>query len=176
MELAFEGKTFKELFPKCGKWADEGKRIGISMSTGEMGNQGHLITSYMIVSGPVHRSLRVRPSKALVAWIRERMILVDRDLMYFGACVRDDGTALLTVSYSQILGSRWLALVPASTVPKPKKVVDVWAEPKNRKCVVCGYGRAPFVQEVGLYVHEGECAEKLQERMAGELRERTTEK
>jgi len=63
--------------------------------------------------------LQVEPREGLVEWIAENMLLADLDTISFEAVVRDDGTALLLASYSQIIGSRWLALVPADTLPKP---------------------------------------------------------
>jgi hypothetical protein len=52
----------------------------------------------------------------------EPVTFLREDWAFFGRTTYDkaprgDGTALITAEYSRILGSHWLALVDASTVP-----------------------------------------------------------
>lgn len=49
------------------------------------------------------------PTQAVLDYIGEKMIAIDNDLLYFSICCREDGTALVSVQYNQIIGSRWLA-------------------------------------------------------------------
>lgn len=45
------------------------------------------------------------------------MLQVDNDSIYFEIIVRDDGTADVYARYNQIIGSRMLATIDASTLP-----------------------------------------------------------
>lgn len=51
-------------------------------------------------------------------FIKEQMLSIPGDSIFVSVAVRDDGTALVTFSYNQILGSRWIAIVPQDTLPK----------------------------------------------------------
>lgn len=79
---------------------------------------GNVITNYCMVSGKEYRSFHVRPKQEVIEYVRNNMIPVYYDHIYFQVVVRNDNTALITASYNQIIGSRWLALVDADTVPK----------------------------------------------------------
>ena len=46
------------------------------------------------------------------------MLLLDNDTMTFQITERSSGTALVTIQYSLILGSRWLAIIDPATIPK----------------------------------------------------------
>lgn len=49
--------------------------------------------------------------------VNGRMVVVPYDTIGFKVTVRDDGSALVTAEYSQILGSHWLAEIDAATIP-----------------------------------------------------------
>jgi hypothetical protein len=61
--------------------------------------------------------LDVRPRKAVVDMIGERMMLSDQYRINFGIVCREGGSALVTAHYNLISGSRWLALIHADTIP-----------------------------------------------------------
>jgi len=63
-------------------------------------------------------SLRLKPRERVVEYIDNNMIKIAYDTIHFEIVVYDDGTALVLVKYSQIIGSRWLAMVDASAVPR----------------------------------------------------------
>ncbi len=65
--------------------------------------------------------LDVRPRKAVVDAIGERVILSDGYTFHFEVVVRGDGTALVLVKCDQIIASRWLAIVHAETIPGLRK-------------------------------------------------------
>lgn len=57
----------------------------------------------------------VHPAPAVAAFLEENWM--GDSTGCFRVTVRDDGTALVTAEYDRIIGSHWLALVDASTVP-----------------------------------------------------------
>lgn len=61
--------------------------------------------------------LTVDPPNSVIEWVGENMLLMDRDTLNFSVVMRRGGTALILVSYNIILGSKWLAIVDARTVP-----------------------------------------------------------
>ena len=61
-------------------------------------------------------SCRVELADWLVDWIRDNMLPVDYDTIYFTATNRGDGWTLISAQYNQIIGSRWLALVRTVSV------------------------------------------------------------
>jgi hypothetical protein len=67
---------------------------------------------------PLYPTIRATPM--LADFIKGNSIYGDeRDLSrshYIEVCFRDDGTALVLMKYQQILGSRWLCIVPQSQV------------------------------------------------------------
>lgn len=119
-------KSFADLFETATRY-DHSKPLDGRLEWPLVGNTGpivgrntagNVITSYCCVQSTPHReSMHVRPRSEVIEFIRQRMIQIDYDHIYFNVIMRSDGTALITASYNQILGSYWLALVPASTVP-----------------------------------------------------------
>lgn len=90
-------------------------------------NKGYAeLSSFCTVSGAgalgAHvRHLDVKPRKAVIDAIGERVILSDGYTFHFEVIVRGDGTALVIVKHDQIIGSRWLAIIHAETVPGFRK-------------------------------------------------------
>lgn len=76
------------------------------------------IGPYCTVSGKRHEALHVVPNEAVMAHIRQRMILGSNDTVNFKCVMRDDGTCLVTADNSQIIGGTWLALIPAEDVER----------------------------------------------------------
>ena len=64
-----------------------------------------------------HHSEYRQPSETMLAYVRDNMLPVDYDSIYFTVTDRGDGTTLICAQYNQILGSRWLAFVDTDTVP-----------------------------------------------------------
>jgi hypothetical protein len=81
---------------------------------------GLVISEYCSVRGRRgdFYSLRVTPGKKLLAYLSKTMLLIDNDQINFEIVIREGGKALVLAKYNQIIGSRWLALVPATEVPK----------------------------------------------------------
>ncbi len=81
------------------------------------------LSSFCSVSGAkVDRTcLDVKPRKAVIYAIGESMIMSDGYTFHFEVVARGDGTALVLAKYDQIIGSRWLAIVHAETVPGHRK-------------------------------------------------------
>lgn len=76
-----------------------------------------VVSSHCSVDGgKSYRCLRVQPKSEVLGWIADNMLRIG-DQLSFKVVKRDDGTALIVVTHSCIIGSRWLALVDASTVP-----------------------------------------------------------
>jgi hypothetical protein len=66
--------------------------------------------------GGLYRHVYVHPCDPVAAYLR-RNWLGDSPGSY-QVTVRNDGTALITAEYSRIIGSHWLALVDAASVPE----------------------------------------------------------
>jgi hypothetical protein len=80
--------------------------------------KGKTVSSYCTVSGgEQYRSFSVKPQQRVMDYIGENMLDIAYDSIYFTVTIRDDGSALLAAQYNQIIGSRWLAIVDASTIP-----------------------------------------------------------
>lgn len=75
------------------------------------------LSSFCSVSHP-RPSLNVTPRPEVIEKLGRNMLLVDGYVLNFEIVVRADGTALVLCKYNCILGSRWLAIVPASEVPE----------------------------------------------------------
>jgi len=69
-----------------------------------------------------HIALYVVANPYLVSWLRENLIDIDYDTLHFELIVYENGNALVTVSYGQIIGSRWLAILPA---PEPARLIRI---------------------------------------------------
>lgn len=65
-----------------------------------------------------HYSVKVKPHQHIIDFVKNNMIAVDYDSIYFKIIVHDNGWALVTAQYSQILGSHYLAYIDANTQPK----------------------------------------------------------
>lgn len=113
--LAMPDRTFAELFTEVRPWVQrqDGHADDVEPDT----DIGH----YLAVSGKGgHRGFWVKPAPFLVAWIEANMLRIDNDRKYFEVVIRDDDTALVLVKYNVILGSRWMTIVPASTLTLPE--------------------------------------------------------
>jgi hypothetical protein len=116
-QLFMEGKTFEDLFftqdHYLRKWDSEhdGHRSDAVANHPDIGH-------YLVVSGVNgHRSFHVSPKPELVSWIAKEMLVIERDRKYFEVVERVDGSALVIVKHDQILGSRWLTIVPTASLP-----------------------------------------------------------
>lgn len=76
-----------------------------------------LLSSFCSVSHP-RPSLNVTPKLEVIEKLGRNMLLVDGYVLNFEIVVRGDGTALVLCKYNRILGSRWLAIIPASEIPE----------------------------------------------------------
>jgi len=105
-------------FPKCERLADLFDKIGPYDKDAKSTQRVHSMTlgPYCVVSDGGYRSAGVHATDAVVAFCNESMIDIDRDSLYFEIVVRDDDSALVLVKHNQILGSRWLAILPATAV------------------------------------------------------------
>ena len=90
--------------PESGEWITRPEQEG----QGRM--HGPIVSEFLHLSGA--ESIRVVPAPKVLEMIARDMLVIDSDRMYFEAVERDDGTVLLTVHYGQIIGSRWLAVIP----------------------------------------------------------------
>lgn len=121
--------TFGELFPaakprvgecpvlltlpswEAGTWSD---RAGTTKC---------YVTSYMAVDdvGCIgYRSMQVEAAPAVLDEIKSNMLHGSGDTIHFRVVVWDDGKALVMAEYSQIVGSRYLAIIDAATIPVGK--------------------------------------------------------
>ena len=122
-ELAFpEAKSLSDLFEstEVRKPSESSEKIKIWKGEDPHDPQAETyLTSYCQVrrANGGFDFLHVKPRERVVEYIDNNLIKVAYDSIHFEIVVYDDGTALVLVKYSQIIGSRWLAMVDASTVP-----------------------------------------------------------
>lgn len=60
--------------------------------------------------------LTVEPSESMLAFVEEKMITVEHDRLTFEMIERQDGV-LIIIRHGQIIGSRWLNIIPREGVP-----------------------------------------------------------
>lgn len=110
-------KRFDQLFTGAGPWAGPSKPAPRLMRFRGWAGKG-----WSEVSGYVHdrdgNSLSVTGvSLELRNYLETTILHVPNDSIYFELIRRDDGTALVTAQYNVIIGSRWLAVIDAATIP-----------------------------------------------------------
>jgi hypothetical protein len=127
--------TFDELFPCVGERNKQElenvlRRFefesGSFLGNGKRKMVHQVVGSGLSISGnkePYRYTHIVEINPALLDCIEEYMIRVDYDSISFQINVWDDGRALVCAHYSQILGSRYLAVIDASTIPDHLKAV-----------------------------------------------------
>lgn len=114
-----------DLFASAGPWT--GSETWTGVVSGSM-----VVGTYADVRrGPKwgHASLSLRPTVGLWAWLRDNLISVDYDTIGFSLVAWEDGTVLVIARHNQIIGSRWLAILPAAELPPDVRAV-VFPEPE----------------------------------------------
>lgn len=110
-----EIKSFKELFNDY-----QFKHINTKAQYQDLGGGCHCSTHLSIMNTHTQpHFLYVELKPEIFKPVIETMYKIynDNDHISLEAVVRDDGTALIIVSYNQIIGSRWIAVIDASTIP-----------------------------------------------------------
>jgi predicted transcriptional regulator len=79
-------------------------------------NIGNLVTMQKAFQGGGYRYLYAVPSAALVEFVKENMIQVAYDAISFSLMI-DGDLATVRAEYSQIIGSRIVAVIDAATIP-----------------------------------------------------------
>jgi hypothetical protein len=62
-------------------------------------------------------TLYVKPKQFIINWIKENMLNIGYDNLYFEIVEHDDGKALLLIHYNLIIGSRWLTKINIDSIP-----------------------------------------------------------
>lgn len=116
--LAFpEVKSFDELFVDYAPWNSTlSRRPTPQAIEGIKASKHGQIGPYLSMRDG--HSLAVRPSPAVVQYVKDNMLPIVEDHIYFEVIDRGEGESLVTASYNKIIGSRWLALIKTSTVPR----------------------------------------------------------
>ncbi len=80
------------------------------------------ILIYCNVRGSDHySSFLARPTPKLIEFVKDHMLRnVWDDNIFFNFVFRDDGSVLITASYSMIIGSRWLTEVKVKDIKEYK--------------------------------------------------------
>ena len=79
------------------------------------------VTGYMYVRPP-HRSYHVQARPEVIEHIRANMLHGSNDRIHFAAVIWGDGRALVVAEYSQIIGSSYLAIIDAASIPAARGV------------------------------------------------------
>ncbi len=116
--LAFpDAKSFDELFTSYAPWNSALSRRPTRQAIEgiKMGKHG-MIGPYLSMRGG--NSLAVKPNAAVIDFVKNNMLPIVEDHIHFEIIDRGEGESLVTASYNKIIGSRWLALIKTSTVPR----------------------------------------------------------
>jgi hypothetical protein len=116
---AFEGaKSFDEIIGevrphKMGQTPE----FVLNKVEGLRGTETNYLQGYCAVSAtgrdPFLASVCVTPTQDVIDYIRNKMITVDADRIYFHVIVYEDRTSRVYAKYNQIIGSRLLAVFDA---------------------------------------------------------------
>jgi len=60
----------------------------------------------------------VMPTDKLIDFVKENMLAIDYDSIYFEIICYENNTAMLIAKYNQIIGSRWIAMIDINSIPK----------------------------------------------------------
>ncbi len=125
-ELKMPGAGFAGLFESWKPWNrdEESPLVAVvpSWDSNERGRHGDTcaLSPYCAVKGPGggnYSGLSVKPTAAVVDYFKANVLHVASDTLSFSIIVRDNGTALILMEHSQIIGSHWLDIVPADSLP-----------------------------------------------------------
>ena len=122
-----EVTDFGELFPKVSPWQKDAPRLwrfhfadapffDEQLGDGEAWQDGG---SYLYTSG--HTAMQAWTIEELsvdvLSFIAKEMLRISWDTFHFTINIWDDGRALICGSHGQIIGSRYLAIIDAATIP-----------------------------------------------------------
>ena len=82
----------------------------------DKGNRSKSYLSGYMTVGAGH-SFHVKPKSEVVEFIRNNMLHGSNDRIYFRVVVWENGEALVMAEYNQIIGSSYLAVIDAATIP-----------------------------------------------------------
>ena len=123
-QLKMPGAGFAGLFTSWKPWdrADEPGPVAEvpSWDSDQRGRRGYTcaLSRYCSVGGKRHhQSLNVEPSPRVVDYFKANVLAVPSDTLSFQVVIRDNGTALILMQHSQIIGSHWLDIVPVDSLP-----------------------------------------------------------
>jgi hypothetical protein len=75
-----------------------------------------VISNWLLYSD--HHSEYRAPTEKTLEYVRNNMLPVDYDSIYFRVIDRGDNETLIVAQYNQIIGSRWLAFIKTDSVPR----------------------------------------------------------
>jgi hypothetical protein len=124
-ELKMPGTGFAGLFDSWKPWnrGEESPLVAVvpSWDSDEPGRHGYTcaLSPYCLVktAGGNYSGLSVKPAAAVVDYFKANVLRVASDTLSFSIIVRDNGTALILMQHSQIIGSHWLDIVPVDSLP-----------------------------------------------------------
>lgn len=115
-----DAKKFSDLFGEW-KWSQHGLSTGYPPIKCEPA-KGGIISDYCnAIRSALEDNLHVKPKPEVVDFIQKNMIISDYDSIFFELIGRIDGILVVSRN-SQILGARWLALLPTSAFAEIKEV------------------------------------------------------
>lgn len=116
-------KTFAELFPEAREYVKDSPPILTvpAWESGTWSDRGRKTQSYLgsycAIGGEGFEGITVKPSQAVIDFYRDRCLHCSWDTMTFQVHVWDDGRALVCLEHGQIIGSHYLAIIDAKTIP-----------------------------------------------------------
>jgi hypothetical protein len=123
-KVAFpDERDFRVLFPESSVFDFDNRNTRQSWTVSEIDRNGVKlnIRSFCSVSdarkNAMHRNpMNVQPSQAVLDYLAAALVV--SGTISFEVVIRSRKEALIVAQYSEIIGSRWLALVDPKTVPK----------------------------------------------------------
>lgn len=116
-------ESFKDFFPRHSDYKDDGGPNGKTIRVGD-GLTGKefdwRIGPYCILrrNGRCY-SLHVDLADCVLSRVRESMLPIENDTIYFEVVEHNNGWALVVANYNVIIGSHYLGYVRTDTVPWP---------------------------------------------------------
>ena len=122
-------ENFAELFPEYKLWqsSELSHKSLLTLPSwdakpGQRNPPTFVVGSYLHFSNSSGQAYRnsleiVKVADCVLDYVRNGMLHVSNDTTHFCVNIWADNRALVTISYGQIIGSRWLAIIDANTIP-----------------------------------------------------------
>jgi hypothetical protein len=119
-QIAFPNLTqFSDLFSEYKLWDNKDKNKNYSSINRENNSK---ISSYYIIDSVLENhkyfhSLSVQSTDIVIEYIKNNMLCIPDDSIYFRINIWNSKQSLVTAQYNLIIGSKWLAVIDTKSIP-----------------------------------------------------------